>query len=161
MTAKNQKKLKRMRRKARKHQTHSTYELLRRRVEKNYGKGVVLGPPPAEKMSEVILDFAEPVLADFLGDEEYKTALSAAITAWNLALLPEDSYKQMYQETISTLQPEIPPKVRGNFQDIIESLVRRKKRHFSQYRRFIADFHLVDSGPNRHLTVASVSMKDQ
>jgi hypothetical protein len=99
-------------------------------------------PPnfPNRKISETLLDFAEPILA-FLGPQasqaELTQALEIAVTIWNAIVLDavENSSKnlEMVRDALGSHRLENP---------IIQTLVDRKRRFFADDMRGISDFQV-------------------
>ena len=100
-----------------------------------------------EKMSEVILDFAKPML-DAVDEENYPAAIQTAILGWNLALLPANAR----QDLLSRADPEF-AETAG---PVVEFLAHRKRALYPDIRRHVLDFDLTwNSGAPRLLIVSS------
>jgi len=101
-----------------------------------------------EKMSEVIQDFAEPLLDGADSPEEVKKALVIAMVAWNHSLLQEAG-----EPGLGGIKSDLlaDPTVRGVF----ESLVERKWALYPDNRRFILDYELIPSGHEYRFNVIS------
>jgi hypothetical protein len=116
--------------------------------QKKHPGGIVLCNAGAEKMSEVIEDFAEPLLSRADSPEDVKTALLVAMTAWNYSLLNEEA----------KVEPDAPhsklladPDVRSVF----DSLLERKRELYPDNRRAIIDFELIPNGTEYQFNVVS------
>ncbi|MCM8775583.1 MAG: hypothetical protein NC930_04435 [Candidatus Omnitrophica bacterium] len=124
---------------------------------------VVQAPPQMEKMSEVIMDFAEPLLKDLertsgieMDDQLQKNIIIFAIFAWNAALLPAPEREKMKKSIITGLPRPL------NAKDFelaasywFDELIKRKKEFFSDNRRYIVDFEFSGSGDTLYLNVMS------
>ena len=89
---------------------------------------IIVNPPNAEKMSDVILQFAEP-LKDSYGVVP-ETMIHLAILVWNTALLPE--HEQM--NSIKTITKTITHNDRELKKDclaLIDMLLKRKRQLFA------------------------------
>ena len=58
--------------------------MLKRHVNK---AEIWFDPPGFKKMSQLIIDLAQPWVADAQGEEDVRAILEMAICAWNLSLL--------------------------------------------------------------------------
>ena len=145
----------RKRKRAEKKIDESKKKLLERARNKA-GNDFELVSKKTEKMSEVILDFAEPLL-DFSEDsEDQRKSISIAIIAWNLSLLPEGEQKT----ELANVRNHIETAPMGNslsedeFQ-IFAFMIDRKEKYFQNYKRMILDYEMVDTPQGLHLNVVS------
>jgi len=112
------------------------------------------GPLGLERMSVVLEDFVKPFWPDTDNIDEVRMLFSLGMTAWNVALAPE----QEQEETLDTIMQKINPKNRAGHEEIrafLKRLILRKKTHFATNRRIIAGFELYDSGHGFQLNVIS------
>lgn len=109
------------------------------------------------KMSEVILEFAQPVLERAETDEQWKKGLCIAIVAWNAALLKEAEREEMIDAFLSGLSPAVQKTVDGDeaLKTILLALIARKAEYFPDENRFIVSYEVSGAEPNLHLAVAS------
>jgi len=115
---------------------------------------VVIGPTSdGIKMSDVLEEFVEPYQQFAETKDAYRKLLTTAIVAWNVMLFPEKERSSRLDELLGTL----PERVRKDGRQIIEELMVRKERFFSQYRRMIIDFEVEDTGGEWHLSVMSMA----
>ena len=76
----------------------------KRTVPGGRGRVVVLGGDP--KMSEIILELADPLLdGDVSNPKEVDFIVQLTIVAWNKAMFPADRQAAMEKEIIDTLVP--------------------------------------------------------
>ncbi|MBW0000363.1 MAG: hypothetical protein JO015_14785 [Verrucomicrobia bacterium] len=104
-------------------------------------------PPEFEKMSGVLLKFAEPLLDRSAPIDELRGALHFAMLIWNYSLLPAEARerglpkgftKDLWQETVA------------------QQLLERKAQLFPNNRRMLCDLQVFkDDG---HLRVSVVSL---
>ena len=66
-----------------------------------HGGKIIVEPKGAEKMSEVILHFAEPFLEECKDEETEKKVIGLAILIWNVSLLPKEKQGQAVQKICS------------------------------------------------------------
>jgi hypothetical protein len=63
-----------------------------KRHEMAAGKEILVDPPGQVKISEVLLDFAAPLLERFEHELSVKNIIAIAIFGWNLSLLPDEEH---------------------------------------------------------------------
>ena len=104
-----------------------------------------------EKMSAVLLDFIEPYRD--MAEEHYGTEwlITFAVIAWNAALLSPKKRRAMLNDTLDGL----PDSERDMLSDLLERMLRRKKRRFRGNRRMIFDYTVTESEEGLHVSVAS------
>ena len=107
-------------------------------------------------MSQIILDFARPILALDPEREYFEEAISIAVIAWNISLtlesMPEATVEGLLQETFDEqLMEEDHEELFAQ----IKMLVRRKQKYFSKHGRFIIDFQIMESKDMFHLNILS------
>lgn len=115
---------------------------------------MIVGPTSdGVKMSEVLEDFVEPYRQFAETKDAYRKLLMLAITAWNVTLFAEKDRPSRLDELLVAL----PEDVREDGRQIIEELMARKQRFFSQHRRMIIDFEVTGTGQDWHLSVMSTA----
>ena len=122
------------------------------------GRVVVLGGVP--KMSEVILDLADPLLdGDVSNPKEVDFIVQLTIAAWNKAMFSADRQAAMEKDIIDTLVP--PDGDAEQVATIIQALdivEERRRKLFPNLRRFVVDYDLQVSGGKVALNIVSESM---
>jgi hypothetical protein len=116
---------------------------------------IVVEPEGAEKMSEVILHFAAPLLDKCEDDESERIAVAIAIYVWNLSLLPKNQQKKGIQEICSSYSESKDDNGLAIMMYIVDMLLERKKKHFPKHKRAIVEYQLSGSTKIRRLDVAS------
>jgi hypothetical protein len=106
-------------------------------------------------MSAVLGDFIEPYVEHTDSEESYRKLVTLAIMAWNASLLPETEPQEMIKKVFDEGIPTGTKELKKELSDIVNQLIVRKKAYFSQYKRYIIDFEVVDLGDQYHLSVAS------
>ncbi len=117
--------------------------------------GVETRPSGTEKMSEVILRFAAPLLNNAPDDSSYEFGLQFSILVWNLSFLPPQEQADQTRQLIGEVAKDDPQETKA----VIDMLLHRKAAYFSKHRRAIVDYTLSYSGDDRHLTVASTKVR--
>ncbi len=114
---------------------------------------------PVRKMSEVILEFAEPILDTIDGDELFQNAISFAVICWNLSFFPQQQQLAKWNEIANEMdrshlfsRPEI--------ENWVWILLERKRTFFEDDRRIVADYNIIDEGDHNRLLVMSTLAKD-
>jgi len=118
------------------------------------------GPPPSftTKMSQVLQDFAEPLL-EKLGEEEFEAGMSLAALCWNLTFMPpKDQHKQI--KSIIDALGKSDPLMRIEVEEHIRMLMERKKALYANDRRIIIDYEFVIEEGRPRLLVISTPVKD-
>lgn len=106
---------------------------------------MLIEPEGIQKMSQIILDFARPLLVGIdLDDEvEIERVVHLACIAWNMALVLEETPGTTLQDILKDLtapEDDALDFFEETKQDL-EMLVRRKQRHFAQHKRFIQNYY--------------------
>ena len=107
-----------------------------------------VNPPGVEKMSEVLLQFAEPILERSAPLEEIRATLFFAMTIWNYALLPAEARsepKGLLREVMSD------PWSRS----VAQRLLERKAQLFSDNQRMFYDLEVSQRGDELRVNVVS------
>ena len=132
----------------------------KRRVPGGPGRVVVVGGEP--KMSEVILDLADPLLdGDVANPKEVDFIVQLTIAAWRKAMFPADKQAAMEKDIIDTLVP--PDGDAEQVGTIIQALYmveERRKKLFPNLRRYVLDYDLHVSEGRVALNVVSESMSE-
>jgi hypothetical protein len=106
------------------------------------------------KMSQRLIQVAQPYLNDGDNLDEYRKELSLASTAWNLSLFPPDSREE---HMMKSLDPHaIEEEDRQLIAQHLRELVRRKERLFPEDRRLIAKVDVLDEGESVRVLVTSL-----
>ncbi len=149
---------------SKKRKQRDEFEVLKERIRSDRlfeAQGLEMRPTSGEKMSEVLFRFIEPYWGFAEGKEDYEKLLTIAMIAWNTALLPEGEREEFLNEKVKPVLSSLGRGFLQDFKAIVESLIRRKERFFSDNRRFIVDYVLSEVRGNRyHLSVASMTLKD-
>ena len=120
-----------------------------------YPGRVVVEPPGVEKMSEVLTDFAKPLLDQCEDNESARGIIVLAIAVWNTALLPEEEQREAVEEVFVALSQSIPDEFLPAFRADISMLMARKREHFPHINRHILDYQFTEQDDCIGLDVVS------
>jgi hypothetical protein len=112
-----------------------------------------------EKMSEVILEFAEPLLEDDETPENFRSSISFAINAWNISLMPPEIRQESIDKAIEILSIN-DEEDKNVFLALMESMIIRKNKYFSHINRCIVDYKILDTENGDSLSVVSSLLLD-
>jgi len=118
-----------------------------RRQEASFGR----------KMSEVILDFAEPLL-ESLDDEKFESAIAFAAICWNLSFLPEQERQAQLNAMVDKLS-KFDALLRIEMEDCAEILFERKRVLFANDKRIVVNYKVVEEKDEHRLLVMSTLAK--
>jgi hypothetical protein len=110
-----------------------------------------IGEVGLEKMSDVLLRFAEPILDQVAPLDEKKATLLFAITAWNYCLISSEEQAHMRSE------------LRHIFNNVhhradFEMLIQRKTELFPRNRRLFMGLEVAESAGGLHVKVVSTDL---
>jgi len=111
------------------------------------------------KMSEVLLDFAEPLLDTLDDDDDFKAAISFAALCWNCSLLPPKEQGQQLSAMVDGLGKS-DALMRLEVEDKICMLLERKRTSFASDNRMVVSFEVVQDQGRPRLLVVSAFVKD-
>ncbi len=103
-------------------------------------------------MSDVLQDFAKPLLFESVSDAEIKDAIKFSILVWNASLVPSLERKNWIETLIRQLST---PDNTESVKSYVEMLLKRKKEKFPNIKRAIVDCQFSGSGKNLRFDVAS------
>ena len=140
----------------------STMRKLRRTIQGSHYKVEPLPQEeclPGRKMSEVLLDFAEPLLDALADDDEFKGAISFAAICWNLSFLPEKGQRKELRYIAHALGGS-DALSSSEIEYFARILLERKKAFFADDRRMVVDYEVVEEEDRDRLLVASTLVHD-
>ena len=115
---------------------------------------VCLTDPSLRKMSDIILEYASPLLEVTKSAEEDKKAITLAIVFWNLSQFPEEERCRQMDMINSQAGDETFSGIFGADNSIADYMFERKQNMFSFVDRMVFDYDLVDTPAGIHLNVA-------
>ena len=106
-----------------------------------------------DKMSEVLLEFADPALDVSTGRHSWNSAITLAVLAWNVSLLPESKQQQVLETKLGPLMALYRDSDQSTVRQIIEMLIQRRLREYPGTHGFIVGFELDESQDPPSLSV--------
>ena len=107
------------------------------------------------KYSDVLDDFATPLLEDDDSTDQLKVKLTFCVFAWNIGLLKQKGDDKAYQDGIDAMPSFILKSPESK--DFFYKMVQRKLDFFGDYKRMIIDFEVRPASENEnYITVATV-----
>ncbi len=113
---------------------------------------VIVEPRGMDKMSEILIDFAEP-LPELVDNE--KAMLTLAMTAWNISIFPEKDRDAKIDELVTKCFPQDDPQSLEKIRAVVGMLVLRKLEMYPDNERILLGYEFIESGNKRMLNVMS------
>ena len=113
----------------------------------------------ARKMSEVIMDFAQPLLDDLEDETAFESVLNFAVICWNSSFLPEKEQRKIVRDIVDELGKS-DHLMRLEAESWIGFFLERKKALFPDDRRMILNYKIVEEKGHERLLVVSTLVKD-
>jgi hypothetical protein len=110
-------------------------------------------------MSDVLQDFAEPLLETADDDKFFANAISFAAFCWNMSFLSEKEQRKMMRDIVDEIVKS-DALARLGAEDWARMLLERKKTFFADDRRIILDYKIVEENGRERLLVMSSLVKD-
>jgi hypothetical protein len=126
-------------------------ELIVRTVAQGPNVQLRINPAGVEKMSDVLLRFAEPILDQVAPLHEKKATLLFAITAWNYCLMSLEERSHM---RLSLSHIFNNARYRADF----EMLIQRKTELYPRNRRLFMGLEVAESAGRLQVNVASTDL---
>jgi len=150
---------KKQRKKQRKHPDSSlvtkTFERDLRDRFPEYSLEVKRGSTGLPKLSERIIELAQPLLEDAESKKEEAISIDLSAMAWNLSLDVGKKREELLSTILKTLAPFSPFRKKALRKEF-ENLVRRKERLFPHDRRYIASWEVTPRPGSILVNVASL-----
>ena len=106
-----------------------------------------------EKMSDILLEYAEPFMEniDIDNKEEYNKAIMMSIMLWNCAIMQES------QADMKSIEKILKPLMQGaEAKSVMNYMMERKRQMYPENKRLIVSYDLAELGEGSyHLSVAS------
>ena len=112
----------------------------------------------ASKLSEEILDYAEPLTDTADGSEIEEKAIIISVMFWNASLFSKE-------KALETIEPVLNEMANGDqllkeeFDTMFEMMYKRKQSLFSDDKRFVVDYQLEENNEGFSLEVASTQFQ--
>lgn len=104
-------------------------------------------------MSQVILDFAAPLLATCDDLDAEKKAISLSIFVWNSSLLPEPLQKTTLTAYLDQCEAVLPAQELETLKGYIDQLLQDKAQRYADNRNRITNCTFGDYKGDRHIEV--------
>jgi hypothetical protein len=116
---------------------------------------VLMEPEGYEKMSDVIVQFLQPYVVKLRSPKEYEKLLVIGILAWNASLMAPSERKKMIYDVASKGVGNVDKETLQAMKEIVNELIERKQKHFSDIKRYITNYKLKQAGKDFHLSIVS------
>jgi len=110
-------------------------------------------------MSEVLLEFAEPLLEDSDDDESFRGKIAMAVLCWNLAILPPNEGEAELDSFVDELGGRVTFRHSG-VHEALQMFIERKKALFAHDNRLIINYEIVEEKTGPRLLVMSTLFDD-
>ncbi|PIV18462.1 MAG: hypothetical protein COS41_04365 [Elusimicrobia bacterium CG03_land_8_20_14_0_80_50_18] len=112
-----------------------------------------------EKMSELLLEFAEPLLENSDNDHN---AIGIAVIAWNMAIITRGIFKRVLRYRMIREQcGDLSEGAGIAYKNIMKMMIKRKEKLFPKNNRYILEFELSGRRNDRNLILASTLEEKQ
>jgi hypothetical protein len=142
--------------------SNRSFEKFQRSVKRDFGTDMqmITGQDGITKMSDVLKDFVSPYADIPQNMQEIRHLIETAVTAWDLALMPEGEriimLDKIFVSMIKKAKKSIDKEDIATSRALIEDLIDRKLKYFADNQRRVIDFQVEDLGQDGyHLSVAS------
>jgi hypothetical protein len=98
------------------------------------------------KISEVLMEFAEPWLDEARNDDQRKTVIGMAVLAWNMAAIPKP-------ERWDGVSQEFAEKLREPAKAILQEMIDRKLSVYPEENRSLLDYEITGAGAKMRVDV--------
>jgi len=111
-------------------------------------------PPPFRKMSEVLIEFAQPILDAVDDDRYFKMVVQFAAICWDIAMYPESEQEALLNKFLcdAAVSDESVHLGLGRYARV---LIARKEALFHNEKRSILDVKFVEEGEDTNVLVTS------
>lgn len=120
-------------------------------LKEQYG-GRVRVVAASEKMGKALVDLAGPVMKKAKTPKRAEQALSTAVAAWNLSLMPEAQRKESMDQMMSAVWWGL----RWFMRRMITDMMQRKMKLYPEETRFIAGVEVTGERPDYKVRVKTV-----
>ncbi len=114
-------------------------------------EGPVAGIP---KMSETILEYAEPLLENAQTEGEVRGAIMFAVAAWNASYPPDKKWRRSLVDCKATEFDS--SDLSRDFEDSMSAMVELRRVFYADEDRIVYDFELTFDHGQAHLNVVSI-----
>lgn len=104
-------------------------------------------------MSEVLLEFAQPLLGANPSEAHQRAVLDQMILLWNLALMSEEAQARYWAQIEAQLTKGLPADVAPAYLREMRAWLRWRKSHYAHDRRAIAGYEFKPAPDGPRLSV--------
>lgn len=112
----------------------------------------VIKGPMGVKMSDVLLEFAEPYIESYENEDHLNKVLAMTMVAWGIANLPIEGRQDAIEKTMQNL----PEEVRADGRAVLETMILRKEKYFADNQRTILNYSVTMTPKGPHVDVFSI-----
>ena len=98
--------------------------------------------PPAIKISEAILNLAEPLRAHYREPHRMQAIIAVAVMAWNISLFPDEEQSHVQGMLLESLPTQLSGEDVGVLLSTMDTLIARKRLLYPQVREYILSHQL-------------------
>lgn len=110
-----------------------------------------------EKMSEVILEYADELLDAATTEKAERKAIMVAIVAWNLALMDDDECNEELENLLKNIMEiEKDSDDWNTMSSVLQALIHKKRTQYFFINRFIVDYSIIKTNKGLYLNIASL-----
>ena len=114
---------------------------------------------PIRKMSEVLLEFAEPLLNIIDDDRYFRLVIAMAALCWDISLHPQPE-QQVHLNNLIEEMVRSTRLSREVCENCTRVLLERKRTLFADDRRIVLNYEIVENGGKERLLVMSAPAKE-
>ncbi|RUT03795.1 hypothetical protein DSM106972_047090 [Dulcicalothrix desertica PCC 7102] len=135
---------------------------MKKEIESEDDKTLVLIEPEGyEKMSDIMVKFLEPYTVKLRSPQEYEKLLVIGMLAWNASLMTPEQRKEMINDAVSQTIGYAGIESQREMKEIVNELIERKEKYFSNIKRFITSYKLKNKGRDFNLSIVSSLMEGE
>lgn len=131
---------------------------LRSNIPQKTQSHIPLNSIEKRKLSEVVLEYAEPLSNRANNVKEEENAIRISILFWNASLLPK-------HEALKSIEPILvnmangDRKIESEFYVMFEIMYNHKQNDYESDKRFVVDYSLEKNSDGLYLQIASTQLK--
>lgn len=107
-------------------------------------------------MSDILIEFAEPMLEGATDIEDYRKAFYYCMVVWNLADLEGEIREEFRISMSKTMEASGIPLAESEY--VLETMLERKEKYFKGVQRMIVDYDLTVVNKDLKLNVTSTAI---
>ena len=118
---------------------------------------VMTTQPPApnsqRKLSEVLLEFAQPLLGERPTKHRFHSVMKHVILVWNMGLLPAERQKELWVQLEVELKKGLPQAIVPEYVRELRAWFRWRLSHYGSDQRLISHYKLKETNGQARLAV--------